>query len=104
MVGMENVEEKMWFAVLGIEFGRVDKRKGDIEASGVDDDVDGFAGVVGKNNVVAVEFLDVGFMDDVAVADVVEELRIDGGVAFEQFVVGFGESILLGFAQNESDE
>ena len=104
IVGMEDVEKQSGFAVFGIEFGRLDKREGDVEASGIDDDVDGFAGVIGKDNMVAVKFFDVGFMDDIAMTDMVKELGIDSGMAFEQFVVGFGESVLLGFADDESDE
>lgn len=104
MSGVEDMQKEAGFTVLNVERGRVDKGKGDIEASGVDNDVDKFTGVVGKNNVIAVEFFYIWFMGDVAVADMVKELRVDGRMTFEQFMIGFRKSVLLGFAQNETDK
>lgn len=99
--GMEDVEEQVGPAVAPVEFFLVDERNRDVETGGVDDHVDFRFAAVGEADAVAAELFHVGFDLDVAVGDVVGELRVDDRVGLEKFVVGGGETDFAEVAQRQ---
>ena len=80
----EDVEVQLRVAALPAQQRLVEERHPVLVAGGQQDDVDLLAGAVREDDPVAVEALDVGFGDEVAVGEVVQHLVVHDRVAGEQ--------------------
>ena len=70
----------------------VDKRKTDLKAGSIDDQVHLFLAAVCKTDRIATEFHHISFRANLAMSEEIVELGIDNGMCFKKFVVGLGQT------------
>ncbi|VWC42796.1 hypothetical protein BSE24067_07153 [Burkholderia seminalis] len=95
MLRVEHVEVQRRLLLVPLQMRLVDERKARLIAGRVDDHVDRLLAAVGEYDAIALQFAHVGPRIEIAVAEAVEQRRIDDEMRFEQLVVGLAQSVVL---------